>query len=113
MIVTADHAHTSLITYAEGTLPASTSHATVPTADGAPVRVAYGTAETGTGATTSGSQTHTGAEVPVWASGPQAANIQGTIDQTDIFAVLNGMTPSKVNGGVVAPGQDGKDRAPK
>ena len=33
-------------------------------------------------------QHHTGAEVPVWASGPRAADIQGTIDQTDIFGVL-------------------------
>ena len=83
VIVTADHAHTSQMTYVDGALPASTSHATVQTADGAPIRVAYGTSETGTGATTSGSQSHTGAEVPVWATGPQAANIQGTIDQTD------------------------------
>jgi alkaline phosphatase len=110
VIVTADHAHTSQMTYATGTLPASTSHATVQTADGAPIRVAYGTAETGTGATTSGSQSHTGAEVPVWASGPQAANIQGTIDQTDIFAVLNGKTPSKVNGGTLRGNGQFKDR---
>ncbi|MET0684596.1 MAG: alkaline phosphatase [Solirubrobacteraceae bacterium] len=108
VIVTADHAHTSQMTYATGALPPSTSHATVQTADGAPIRVAYGTAETGTGATTSGSQSHTGAEVPVWAIGPQAANIQGTIDQTDIFGVLNGKTPSKVPGGG-APGRDGED----
>lgn len=110
VIVTADHAHTSLITYATGTLPASTSEATLKTADGAPIRLAYGTAETGAGATTTGSQSHTGGEVPVWAIGPQAANITGTIDQTDIFSVLNGKRPSKVNGGDVAPGQDGKRR---
>ena len=47
VIVTADHAHTSQMTYATGALPASTSHATVQTVDGAPIRVAYGTAETG------------------------------------------------------------------
>ena len=35
----------------------------------------------------------------MWASGPQAANIQGTIDQTEIFRVLNGLTPSVVAGG--------------
>ena len=98
VIVTADHAHTSQMTYATGALPPSTSHATVQTVDGAPIRVAYGTAETGAGATTSGSQSHTGAEVPVWAIGPQAANIQGTIDQTDIFGVLNGKTPSRLPG---------------
>ena len=47
VIVTADHAHTSQMTYATGALPPSTSHATVQTVDGAPIRVAYGTAETG------------------------------------------------------------------
>ena len=43
VIVTADHAHTSQMTYATGALPPSTSHATVQTVDGAPIRVAYGT----------------------------------------------------------------------
>ena len=51
-----------------------------------------------------------GVEVPVWASGPQAANIQGTIDQTDIFGVLNGKTPSKVNGGTLRGNGQLKDR---
>ena len=105
MIVTADHAHTSQMTYTTGLPATGTSFATLQTADGAPIRVSYGTADTGAGATTSGSQHHTGAQVPVWASGPQAANIQGTIDQTDIFAVLNGLNPSKLNGGTVAPGK--------
>ena len=95
VIVTADHAHTSQMTYTTGTLPASTSHATVQTVDGAPIRVAYGTADTGTGATTSGSQSHTGAEVPVWGYGPQASNITGTIGQTDIFKVLVGLDTNK------------------
>ncbi len=110
VIVTADHAHTSQMTYTTGDLPASTSHATVQTADGAPIRVAYGTADTGLGATTSGSQSHTGAEVPVWATGPQAANIQGTIDETDIFGVLNGKRPSTIAGG--GTGSDGAPGAP-
>ena len=92
IIVTADHAHTSQIINA-GQVPATgASYGTVQTRDGAPIRVSYGTANPG------GSQAHTGAEVPVWASGPQAANIQGTIDQTDIFAVLNGLTPSTIPG---------------
>jgi hypothetical protein len=30
--------------------------------------------------------------------------VHGTHDQTDIFAVLNGFKPSKLNGGDVAPG---------
>ena len=98
VIVTADHAHTSQMMYTTSKPAVGTSYATVATADNAPIRVAYGTADTGSGATTSGSQAHTGAGVPVWASGPQAANIQGTIDQTDIFSVLNGMVPSKIHG---------------
>ncbi len=91
VIMTADHAHTSQIINANSKPATGTSYATLQTADGAPIRVAYGTADTGSDPTkTGGSQAHTGAEVPVWASGPQAANIQGTIDQTDIFGVLNG-----------------------
>jgi alkaline phosphatase len=126
VIVTADHAHTSQMMYTTSLPAAGTSYATLQTADGAPIRVAYGTADTGAGATTSGSQAHTGAQVPVWATGPQAANIQGTIDQTDIFGVLNGKTPSKLPGGgsqgpsgapgpagpAGAPGQNGAAGAP-
>lgn len=95
VIATADHAHTSQIINANSKPATGASYATVQTADGAPMRVAYGTADTGDDPSrTAGSQAHTGAQVPVWASGPQAANIQGTIDQTDIFGVLNGKTPS-------------------
>ena len=83
IIVTADHAHTSQIINV-GQVPApGAAYATLKTAvDGAPIRVAYGTAAAGT------SYAHTGAQVPVWASGPRAAEIQGTIDQTDIFGVI-------------------------
>jgi alkaline phosphatase len=88
VIVTADHAHTSQMTYSTSPPAAGTSFATLQTVDNSPIRVSYGTADTGSGATTSGSQHHTGAQVPVWASGPRAADIQGTIDQTDIFSVL-------------------------
>ncbi|HEX8103240.1 MAG TPA: alkaline phosphatase, partial [Solirubrobacteraceae bacterium] len=99
VIATADHAHTSQMTYVTGKPATGASYATLETVDAAPIRISYGTADTGVDATTSGSQHHTGAEVPVWASGPQAANIQGTIDQTDIFGVLNGKTPSQLPGG--------------
>ncbi len=77
VIVTADHSHTSQMTYTTSQPATGTSYATVQTVDNTPIRVSYGTADTGTGATTSGSQHHTGAEVPVWASGPRAADIQG------------------------------------
>ncbi|HEY4278007.1 MAG TPA: alkaline phosphatase [Conexibacter sp.] len=119
IVVTADHSHTSQIISASTKPATGAAYATVQTVDGAPLRLAYGTADTGDGAATAGSQAHTGATVPVWASGPQAANIQGTIDQTDIFAVLNGMVPSKVGGsGAAGPsgangvnGVDGRDGA--
>jgi hypothetical protein len=88
VIVTADHSHTSQMTYTTGVPATGTSFATLNTVDNTPIRVSYGTADTGSGATTSGSQHHTGAEVPVYAAGPRAADIQGTIDQTDIFSVL-------------------------
>ena len=112
IIVTADHSHTSQIINAGAKPATGASYATLQTVDGAPIRVAYGTADTGTGATTSGSQAHTGAEVPVWASGPQAANIQGTIDQTDIFGVLNGKTPSNVGAAERSPGPAGTPGRP-
>jgi alkaline phosphatase len=99
VIVTADHAHSSQMTYSTSKPATGTSYATLGTVDNAPIRVSYGTADTGNGATTSGSQTHTGAQVPLWASGPQAANVQGTHDETDTFAILNGKTPSTLPGG--------------
>jgi alkaline phosphatase len=105
IVVTADHAHSSQIINADAKPATGASYGTVQTVDGAPIRVAYGTSDTGNGAATGGSQAHTGAEVPVWASGPQAANIQGTIDQTDIFDVLLGKTPSVLPGG--SPGTPG------
>jgi alkaline phosphatase len=94
VIVTADHAHSSQMTYSTSKPATGTSYATLSTADDSPIRVSYGTADTGSGATTSGSQSHTGAEVPLWASGPQAANVVGTLDETDIFSILNGKAPS-------------------
>jgi alkaline phosphatase len=98
VIVTADHAHTSQMTYSTSKPATGTSFATLQTADGAPIRVSYGTADTGLGATTSGSQHHTGAQVPLWSGGPQAANLQGTHDQTDIFGVLVGKRDGRGGG---------------
>jgi alkaline phosphatase len=112
IVVTADHSHTSQIITASSKPATGSSYATVRTADGAPLRIAYGTKDTGTSSIAGGSQDHTGATVPVWASGPQAANIQGTIDQTDIFAVLNGFAPSRIHAGAAgADGAAGRDGA--
>ncbi len=103
VVMTADHGHSSQMINANSKPATGTSYGTVQTVDGAPIRVSYGTADTGNAATTGGSQAHTGVEVPLWASGPQAANIQGSLDETDIFAVLNGKTPSKLANGQSGP----------
>jgi alkaline phosphatase len=85
IIVTADHGQTSQIVSA----PQSASHhspgatATLVTADGANMVVNYATTMPGT------SQDHTGTEVPVMAQGPQAANVLGVNDETDLFDLMN------------------------
>lgn len=70
VMVTADHGHTSQMTYADQ--DPEGEFATLQTADGAPIRVSYGTAA-GEGQ----SHTHTGVSVPILAGGPQAANVVG------------------------------------
>src|SRR3712207_6236664 len=112
VIVTADHSHTSQMTYTTGLPATGTSFATLSTVDNTPIRISYGTADTGTGATTSGSQHHTGAEVPIYTAGPRGADLQGTNDQTDLFSVLTNVrgpqgaadtTQTAPVGGAVAP----------
>lgn len=82
IVVTADHSHTSQIVGETSDTPGF--YATVETADGEPLRVSYGTGKTPPG------QGHTGARVPVAASGPQASNVLGVRDQTDLFYTLIG-----------------------
>ncbi len=92
ILVTADHSHTSQI------IPVSQvprgAYTTLQTVDGQPIRIAYGTAPV------SGSQAHTGSTVPVFGSGPRAADIVGTIDQTELFPVL---TNTRAGAGPAAP----------
>ena len=85
VVVTADHAHTSQIV-PEESHPVGVS-GTVQTVDGAPIKVAYGTAPA------NGSQEHTGSEVRIAAVGPQATNVLGVTDQTDLFATMMGRNP--------------------
>jgi alkaline phosphatase len=58
------------------------------------MRVSYGTAGYGgegkPPVSAPPSQQHTGAAVPVFASGPQAASVLGTNDGTDLFDLLQG-----------------------
>lgn len=82
IVITADHSHTSQIVGETQDTPGF--YATLQTADGAPIRVSYGTGKTPPG------QSHTGARVPVAAIGPQASNVMGIRDQTDLFDTLIG-----------------------
>ena len=80
VFVTADHAHTSQIVEVGSTSPGAT--VTLTTADDAPMTVNYGTAPVG------GSQQHTGAQLRIAGYGPQAANVVGLTDQTDLFFTI-------------------------
>jgi alkaline phosphatase len=82
VVITADHSHTSQIVPATQDTPGF--YATLQSADGVPIRVSYGTGKTPPG------QSHTGARVPVAAIGPQASNVMGIRDQTDLFWTLIG-----------------------
>lgn len=80
VIATADHAHSSQIV--DNTPPTSLSTALI-TADGATMKVSYGTS--GAGA----SQQHTGTQVRIAGFGPGAANVVGLTDQTDTFFTMS------------------------
>jgi alkaline phosphatase len=82
VVITADHSHTSQIVPAGQDTPGF--YATLQSADGVPIRVSYATGKT------PGGQSHTGARVPVAAIGPQATNVMGVRDQTDLFKTLIG-----------------------
>lgn len=80
IIITGDHAHTSQIVENDAVPAGFTSLLT--TDEGEVMSVTYGTGETPT------SQGHTGSQIRVAAQGPQAANVVGTIDQTDLFRIM-------------------------
>jgi alkaline phosphatase len=81
VIVTADHAHTSQIVEAGSTTPGLTTN--LLTNEGSPLTINYGTSAAG------GSQQHTGSQLRVAAYGPQAANVVGLTDQTDMFFTIS------------------------
>ena len=91
VFVTADHGHTSQIVYDNVTTPGLTVR--LQTADDAPMTMSYGTAAAG------GSQEHTGTQVRIAGYGPQAANVVGLTDQTDLhFTIARALglkTPAK------------------
>ncbi|MEP7332775.1 MAG: alkaline phosphatase [Terracoccus sp.] len=80
VVVTADHGHTSQIVEAGTTTTGVT--ATLTTHDGAPMTISYATTPV------PGSQQHTGTEVRIAAGGPQAANVLGVTNQTDLNTTM-------------------------
>jgi alkaline phosphatase len=96
VVVTADHSHTSQIVGEDASgagIPTGYS-TNLTTKDGQTLSLTYGTAGYGgPGAapvSTPPSQQHTGAVVPVWASGPGSLAVLGTNDHTDLFETLGG-----------------------
>ena len=81
VIVTADHAHTSQIIESGSTSPGATAN--LLTNEGSPMTLNYGTAPLG------GSQQHTGSQLRIAGYGPQAANVVGLTDQTDLFFTIS------------------------
>ena len=89
VIVTGDHAHSTQI------VPdnfGGSKTATVQAFDGDPMTVAYSSAYAP--GDPAAQATHTGAQIRVAAIGPQASNVTGVIDQTDLFNTMLGRTPS-------------------
>ena len=85
IVVTADHGHTSQIVpvpSASESVPRPGNLSTLLTKEGALMGVNYGTRAH------LQSQDHTGTQVRIAAQGPQAANVVGVTDQTDLFHTL-------------------------
>ncbi|GGM47404.1 alkaline phosphatase [Longimycelium tulufanense] len=81
VLVTADHGHTSQIIPNDAQSPGQT--ATLVTRDGVPMTINYGTSVAGR------SQEHTGTQVRIAGYGPQAANVVGVTDQTEVFHTVS------------------------
>jgi alkaline phosphatase/streptomycin-6-phosphatase len=96
VVVTADHSHTSQIVSedAAGTGIPTGYSTNLLSKDGQTLSLTYGTAGYGgpglAPAAAPPSQQHTGAVVPVWASGPGGLDVLGTNDHTDLFETLGG-----------------------
>lgn len=85
IIVTADHAHTSQIVPVPGNEPLGrpgTLSTLLTKGDRSLMTINYGTRPHGQ------SQDHTGSEVRIVAQGPQAANVVGITNQTDLFHTM-------------------------
>ena len=85
IIVTADHAHTSQIVPVPGTEPLGrpgTLSTLLTKGDRSMMTINYATRPHGQ------SQDHTGSQVRIAAKGPQAANVVGVTNQTDLFHTI-------------------------
>ena len=85
IIVTADHAHTSQIVPVPGNEPLGrpgTLSTLLTKVDHSLMTINYATRPHGQ------SQDHTGTEVRIAAQGPQAANVVGVTNQTDLFHTM-------------------------
>lgn len=80
VIVTGDHAHTSQIVETDAS-PAGFG-IILETDEGGEMQISYGTGSE------PNSQEHTGSQIRVAAQGPQAANVVGLSDQTDLFDIM-------------------------
>ena len=88
VVVTGDHAHSTQIVMDD---QGGIDTATVTTADGDPMTLAYSTSyrEPADGKAAS-KATHTGTQIRVAAVGPGAERVAGVIDQTDLHAIMLG-----------------------
>lgn len=80
VVVTADHAHAAQIIPNDTKAPGLTQ--ALNTKDGAVMTISYGNSE-------GDSMEHTGTQLRIAAYGPQAANVVGLTDQTDLFYTLH------------------------
>lgn len=80
VFVAADHAHSAQIVYNGSTTPGLTTN--LLTKDGATMTMSYGTAKMGK------SQFHTGSQLRVAGMGPQAGNVMGLTDQSDLHFTI-------------------------
>ncbi|WP_392559441.1 alkaline phosphatase [Orbus mooreae] len=79
VIVTGDHAHATQIIPHDAQAYGLTLK--MITADNSPMTVSYATSDTE-------SQNHTGTQIRIAAYGPNAANVSGLLDQTDLFFII-------------------------
>ncbi len=82
IVVTADHGHTSQIIDPPTSAAQPGAYSYIRTANNGAMTISYATQPVGA------SQSHTGTQVRIAAQGPQAANVLGVTNQTELFYLL-------------------------